>query len=199
MSSRIVIDSLRHPDHLYTRSEVLARPSPVPRKPGVYGWFFCQAPPGVPTDNCVTVDSCVLLYAGIAPKCPPRGGGRSSEQSLWNRIRYHMRGSVGGSTLRLTLACLLADTLGLRLGLRASGDRMTLGPEESTLSHWLDSNARVAWVVHEAPWEPEPEVVRELSLPLNLEHNTGHPYYQQLKLMRAHARKRAQTPRIADR
>jgi hypothetical protein len=46
---------------------------------------------------------------------------RVSRQSLRTRIRYHFRGNAAGSTLRLSLGCLL----GLALRRVGSGARMT--------------------------------------------------------------------------
>jgi hypothetical protein len=45
-----------------------------------------------------------LQYVGIAPR---HMRPRVSRQSLRTRIRYHFRGNAAGSTLRLTLGCLL--------------------------------------------------------------------------------------------
>src|SRR3982750_4095219 len=67
-------ESLLSPAHLYSRGEVLARPSPVPKAPGVYAWFFREIPPGFPTDNCVRHDGKTLLYVGISPSAPPANG-----------------------------------------------------------------------------------------------------------------------------
>jgi hypothetical protein len=39
-----VIDALQHPERLWTRAEVLERPSPVPPLPGIYGWHFTEPP-----------------------------------------------------------------------------------------------------------------------------------------------------------
>jgi hypothetical protein len=33
------------PDRVWSRSEVLSAPSPVPKPPGVYAWYFCNFPP----------------------------------------------------------------------------------------------------------------------------------------------------------
>ncbi len=61
-------ESLTSPSHLYTRAEVLSKPSPVPSASGVYAWFFKEIPEIVPTDGCVTKDGLTLLYDGISPK-----------------------------------------------------------------------------------------------------------------------------------
>jgi hypothetical protein len=40
---------------LQTREQVLARPSPVPRSPGIYAWFFDVIPPGIDATGFVTL------------------------------------------------------------------------------------------------------------------------------------------------
>ena len=66
--------SLLNPSRLWTRSEVLTRPCPVPREPGVYAWYFRCIPPGVPTSGCHTYQDLTLLYTGISPRHPPANG-----------------------------------------------------------------------------------------------------------------------------
>src|SRR5262245_55522729 len=90
-------------------------------------------PSGVPTGDCLTVNGVTLLYVGIAPKASPSGGGKPSSQSLWHRIRYHYRGNAEGSTLRLTLGCLLAKELGLELRRVGSGRRLTSSGRAETV------------------------------------------------------------------
>jgi len=81
----------------------------------VYGWYFSELPWPIDTSQCVTWDGGTLLYGGIAPKAPPANGRPASQQSLRHRIRYHYTGNAAGSTLRLTLGCLLAERLGIQL------------------------------------------------------------------------------------
>ena len=94
------IEALTRPAKLWSRTDVLGNDC-VPRSPGVYSWYFREAPGGVPTDGCIKHDGLTLLYVGIAPK----NGKPASAQTLRSRIRYHMRGNAYGSTLRLTLGC----------------------------------------------------------------------------------------------
>src|SRR5690349_422197 len=122
------------PARLWSRTEVLVRACPVPREAGVYAWYFREVPPGVPTDECVRAHGATLLYVGISPKAPPANGRPPSRQRLRNRIRYHFRGNAWGSTLRLTLGCLLADSLGIELRRVGSGKRRTFADGERTLS-----------------------------------------------------------------
>jgi hypothetical protein len=179
------------PDRLWSRSETLVRPCPVPREPGVYAWFFREVPPGVPADGCVVRTGRTLLYLGISPGRPPANGKPPSRQRLANRIRYHFTGNAEGSTLRLTLGCLLADMLGIELRRVGSGKRMHFGPGEARLSEWMGKNAEVVWTQHAAPWELEAELIAELSLPLNLAQNVRHPFHPALSEIRQAAKVRA--------
>ena len=111
----------------------------------------------MPEDGCHGIVGRKLLYVGISP------AHRGSRANLHSRVRYHFRGNCSGSTLRTTLACLLAE------------------------------HARVCWVVRERPWEVEEDVIRSLCLPLNLRHNDRHAFYPALRALRrdavAHARR----------
>src|SRR6516162_4544244 len=137
-------DALLNPARLWTRAEVVvrARDCPVPRQAGVYAWYFREIPPGVPTDDCRQALGATLLYVGISPKKPPSG------QDLRGRIRYHYCGNAEGSTLRLTLGCLL----GLRLYRVGSGKRRTFADDEKRLSDWMAQNALVTWFPTPEPW-----------------------------------------------
>ncbi|MYT60584.1 GIY-YIG nuclease family protein [[Kitasatospora] papulosa] len=169
---------LTRPDRLWSAEEVLRRPSPVPAMAGVYGWHFEQVPhPGLVAGR--------LLYVGIAPRYMAN---RTSTQNLRKRVRYHFRGNAAGSTLRLTLGCLL----GLELRRVGSGKRMTFGKEgEAALSQWMAENARVCWIEHAEPWTMESELISQLDLPLNLDQNRRNAFRRRLKELRAQARQRA--------
>lgn len=157
-------DDLLHPARLFGRDEVLAQPSPVPKGPGVYAWYFREIPPVTPVCGCVRHEAHTLLYVGISPSAPPSNGKRPSRQTLWHRIRYHYRGNAEGSTLRLTLGCLLANKLGIELRSVGSGNRMTFGPGEAKLSEWMAENASVVFHVCERPWETEAELIPSVCL-----------------------------------
>jgi len=64
---------------------------------------------------CLSCGEYRLLYIGISPSSPPANGKEPSKQSLQHRLPYHYRGNAEGSTLRLTLGCLLANQLGIEL------------------------------------------------------------------------------------
>jgi hypothetical protein len=113
---------------------------------------------------------------------------RTSTQNLRKRVRYHYRGNAAGSTLRLTLGCLL----GLELRRVGSGKRMTFGKAgEAVLSQWMAENARVCWIEHDEPWVLESVLISQLDLPLNLDQNRHNPFHGHLKELRSHARQRA--------
>jgi hypothetical protein len=188
------------PSRLWSRAEVLARPCPVPKEPGVYAWYFRAIPPSVPTDGCIRCRSCTLLYLGIAPKAPPSNGAAPSTQRLSHRIRYHYQGNAEGSTLRLTLGSLLANELGLELRRVGSGTRLTFATGEAILSAWMGENALVAWLVNPTPWKLEERLIGAVCLPLNLDQNDGHPFHAVLTEVRRRARARArQLPVLTNR
>lgn len=186
-------DPLLHPARLWTRAEVLARPSPVPATPGIYAWYLPPLPIAADGSGCVEVDGRRLLYVGISPKPPPANGTAASRQQLRSRLRQHYRGNAAGSTLRLTLGCVLAAQLGLKLRRVGSGQRLTFADGEQVLSAWMASHARVCWMAHPRPWELEQALVARLDLPLNLHGNAHHPCYQQLRAIRATAKATART------
>jgi hypothetical protein len=193
MDAQDVLDGLVGPARLWSRAEVLAPPSPVPSRPGVYGWYFKELPWPIDTSQCVTWDGSTLLYGGIAPKAPPANGRPASQQTLRKRIRYHYRGNAAGSTLRLTLGCLLAERLGIQLRRVGSGRRLTFAAGEARLSAWMADNAYVTWVETERPWLAELRLIASVNLPLNLDQNCQHAFHQQLTQVRADARRAART------
>lgn len=188
----LTFSSLIRPDRLWTRTEVLAKPSPVPPSRGIYGWYFRTVPPGVPTDGCLLQDGLTLLYAGISPK------DEVSTQNLRRRISQHYRGNAEGSTLRLTLGVLLEPLSDFQLRRVGSGKRMTLTHlGEQWLDQWMDQNALVCWLEHPTPWIVEREVLGSVSLPLNLQGNQHHPFASRLSAIRSEAKMLARETPIA--
>jgi hypothetical protein len=151
MSAEFDLSPLLAPARLWTREQILVRPCPVPREAGVYAWYFREPPPGVPIDGCHSIDGMHLLYVGISPKKPPTNGANPSKQRLLHRVRYHYRGNAYGSTLRLTLGCLLSEQLGIELQRVGSGSQLTFATGEAKLSEWMHDNARVAWLPCDHP------------------------------------------------
>ncbi len=193
------ISDITSPQKLLSRDEVFVRNCPVPKAPGVYGWYFREIPPGVPTDHCITHQDLSLLYVGISPKKPPKNGSQPSSENLRTRIRYHYTGNAEGSTLRLTLGCLLRENLRIQLRRVGSGKRMTFSSGERTLSQWMGKNAFVVWTVHPEPWELESELLGKFSLPLNLQGNKSHPFHPELTRIRSECRERARELPVLER
>ena len=170
---------------LYAWHDLVLNAALPPALPGVYAWFFTEPPEVVPTSGCIKRDGAYLLYVGISPGRTP------SAQNLRTRIRYHFRGNAEGSTLRLTLGCLLELKLGTILRRVGSGRRRTFGPQEAALTNWLQQHARVSWIVHETPERLESHLIKSLLLPLNLDQNKSHLFNRDLTEVRRRARERA--------
>lgn len=178
---------------MFTRSEVVAAQCPVPKEPGVYGWWFRTLPTQIDTSHCLTRDGCALLYTGISPARPPTNGRPPSRQRLRDRIKYHYTGNAEGSTLRKTLGVLLSTDLDIELRRIGSGKRMTFGDGEQALSAWMAANAFVAWIVHPEPWTLESELISDLDVPLNLAGNTHNAFHPTLTAERSAATARARS------
>lgn len=193
------LDLLR-PTKLWSRREVLSKPSPVPRSPGAYAWYFRAIPPGVPTEGCLSQDDLTLLYVGISPRSPASNGRVPSGQTLLTRLRTHMQGNAEGSTLRLAIGCLLSEQLGIMLRRVRSKDsvsestafRYTFTRDgEASLNEWLNRYAFVAWMVDGESWTVEDKLIRSVSLPLNLAQNSHRPFYVILSDIKRRAKERA--------
>lgn len=188
--STLAVEALLKPSRLYRGTEVLNTPV-VPTSSGVYAWYFRQLPPEVPSDGCRNHKGVTLLYVGIAPRRPPGNGKPPSKATLRSRLRAHYDDNAEGSTLRLTLGCLLAQSLALELRRLGSGKRRTFANGEHRLSRWMHDNAFVCWVAEPKPWILEADLIADWSLPLNLKGNEKHPFYARLSALRSAAKKRA--------
>ena len=100
--------------------------------------------------------------------------------------------------MRKTLGCLLAEELEIQLRRVGSGTRMTFGAGEQVLSAWMAENAFVSWVVRDAPWELEDDLIAALDLPLNLKGNQRHPFHRVLSQERAQWVARARALPVLD-
>jgi len=169
---------------LYTWEDLRRDDTLPPSTAGVYAWFFKSIPPKVPPEGCFKRQGRALLYVGISP------GRRGSRETLNSRLRFHYQGHAEGSTLRLTLGCLLESQLGTVL--RRSGKRLMFGAAEEQLSEWMAENAAVTWVETSTPRPLEEHLFRTLDLPLNIEGNRSHPFCDQLRAIRDKARTRAE-------
>ena len=186
------LSPLTAPTHLVSRGELYSKPCPVPALDGIYGWWFDQVPGGFEVGRCETVDDSHLLYIGICPKQPPKNGKVKNQRTLRDRIREHFGLNAEGSTLRLTLGCLLASELDLQLRRVGSGKRLTFTSDgESRLSDWMSQHARVSWVAIEQPWTIESKLLHTLDLPLNLDQNKHNAFHADPTQLRNEAKQSA--------
>ena len=142
-------------------------------------------------DGCHMVEGMSMLYVGIAPK-KPYADGRQSSTSLHQRVRYHYTGNAEGSTLRLSLGCLLAAEIGIELRRVGSGRRRTFSDGERLLSDWMAANASVCWTVDPQPWVLEEPMIGRFDLPLNLDQNIRDAFHARLSTARRAAKQRAE-------
>jgi len=182
---RMEVSQLSNPERLWSAQDVACRPSPVPRSPGVYAWYFRQAPPQVPLEGCIEFDGHRLLYIGITPRRPSTHAVSRKRSGLRGRIRTHYRGDADRSTLRRTLGCLLKQDLGIHLAPMGGSHRLDFGEGETALTQWMASNAKVVWMLYDSPWQVEPEIISLIRPPLNLQHNHDHPFHSTLSAIRA--------------
>lgn len=189
--SMSVAEDVLSPKKLWSRAEVVgSRPSPVPKTAGLYAWYFKQVPGTIDTRGCHVSNGMPMLYVGIAPK-KPYADGRRSKTTLHQRVRYHYTGNAEGSTLRLTLGCLLSAELAIELRRVGSGTRRTFSDGERALSSWMAANAFVCWAADTEPWTLEEELISRYDLPLNLDQNKQNAFHPELSAARKVAKQRA--------
>ncbi len=165
---------------LYAWQDLELNSTLPPRRAGVYAWFFANPPNAVPTSDSMVRDGAYLLYVGIAS---------DKRNGLHSRVREHFTSNAAGSTLRMSLGCLLEEKLGTVL-VRA-GLRRTFGPRESALTEWIRAHARLSWFPMDNPEHIERRLIASLLPPLNLDQNETHPFHPILTQIRLRARQRA--------
>lgn len=172
----LIISKLLNPEKLWLREDILKKPSQVPSQNGIYAWYFKTTPNIEIFKNYFNIDKVTslledsykikdyqLLYIGISPK------DENSKNNIRQRLRDHMNGNAYGSTLRLSLGCLLSDELNIEL--QKHGKSIHFGDGEKKLSEWITNNTAVAFQVCDKPWNVEDEAIKTLMLPLNLRDN----------------------------
>ena len=186
-----VAEDVLSPKKLWSRAEVVgSRPSPVPKTAGLYAWYFKQVPGTIDTRGCHVSNGMPMLYVGIAPK-KPYADGRRSKTTLHQRVRYHYTGNAEGSTLRLTLGCLLSAELAIELRRVGSG---TQGPSQMVSERyqagWPPTRS-CAGPQDTEPWTLEEELISRYDLPLNLNQNKQNAFHPELSAARRVAKQRA--------
>lgn len=149
---------------------------------GLYSWWVDAAGAGMLSDGLGVEVDAGLIYAGqTGATAWPSGTRRTS--TLLKRIQgNHLRGSISGSTFRLTLAAILSRPLGL------ASDGSFGGEDEAALSAWMGAHLRVTAVVlpdRDALAVAERSALTVLDPPLNLSGMTPTPLRLRLRELRA--------------
>ncbi len=167
LSAEEVLVALQYNQPIYSYSTLfpdcfrLSTP-PIPKEGGIYAWYFKEVPPLMPDVGCTARDGKGLFYIG-------------QTDDLNRRIKEHYEGTVGQSTLRLSLGVLFEDQM------KATG---IIGlNREGLLTKWMKENAFVCWIGHKDHAIIEKDVIGKGWLPLNINHSL-HPFSQELKAMR---------------
>ena len=178
------------PSNLYSRSEMISNPCPIPETGGLYAWYFKEIPPKVPTEGCIVKDGKTLLYIGISP------ARKNSNANLRSRIKtMHLKSIAEFSTLRFSLGVLLAEKSKFPLRMKIRERKTFTHPGEEWLNNWMEENAYVCWATHRAPREVEEKILksRKVLLPLNIQSNRCNPFKKELLAMRKTAKNHAKT------
>jgi hypothetical protein len=147
----------------------------LPAEPGFYAWWAeLGSMPSVPKNPHPTSSGMTLFYVGISPSSA------SSSQTIRSRVlNNHLRGNLGSSTFRKTLAALLLEELDLYP--RETTTKVVLPKDENArLSSWQGKHLALTWCVTPQPWVTEPPVIAALGPPLNLASNAVHEFYPTL-------------------
>ena len=159
LSAEEVLAELTKREKIISYADISADTSLAPFRSGIYGWYFKEAPPCVPTDGCVVRDGKTLLYIG-------------QTTCLNDRMKNHRAHTGHGSTLRRSLNTIFC------------GQPFLSEPnEKEKVNNWMKKNAFVCWVKHETPYDIEEYIITRSCLPLNIKHSS-HPFSQKLKSMR---------------
>jgi hypothetical protein len=110
-----------------------------------------------------------------------------SSRTLRHRLRDHIHGPIGSSTLRRTLASVLATSLDLKFTQTAANRASMSAEDERRLTEWMSREAMVAWLVCVRPWEVERHILASgLRLPLNIQGSLD-PFSRTLSALRTKA------------
>lgn len=188
VSDQAVATQLIDPPHFISFGDLQEGRVHPPKSAGLYAWWFSALPPGVPEDRLRKRRGCWLLYVGIGPQ-RPSAFGKVSQSHLAKRLRSHWRPHCSRSTLRFSLAALLAGEIGLEGFTNSAGKVELEGDGEARLSEWMREHAFVCWAEHVEPWRVEEGLIAEAAvdeprLPLNID-GSGDPFRLVLKAKRS--------------
>jgi predicted GIY-YIG superfamily endonuclease len=179
--------------NLFSYEEIEKNKKVIPCQPAVYAWYFKKIknlPKNFhyPIENgeiiCQEKNGIVLnlYYIGIS----------GNNNYLRKRLNQHFNGNAESSTLRYSLGCLLSEHLDIKLQIKAKSSKrfsknhcIKLG--ENVLSKWLSENAFISFFSCDdktTAEKIEKWLISKVSLPLNIEHNSKHPFCRELKKIR---------------
>lgn len=177
----IAAKQVLEPRRLLEPAEILEHVAQLKIHHGIYGWWFDEALPEVPRDGCFKLDGKNLLYVGISPSSLKYA---NSGRTLSGRIKNHLSGNIGNSTLRLSLSALLQKEFQFQFWRAGKKARMTC-ENEGKLTEWIFDNAKVSVAEYSMPWQLEGEIIqRGPTLPLNLKDNRRNPFEPTLSDLR---------------
>jgi hypothetical protein len=179
VTSGDIIEALCGPTRTLDEARRPSADGGLPAAPGFYAWWgSTEALPGVAAPPHPS-EPVGLLHVGIAPMSA------ASRSTLHSRVLgNHLTGNIGSSTLRLSLAALLIDELGLSAVARST--KVMLSPTDNgRLSEWQRDHLRLTWCVCPEPWASRDEVIDRLAPPLNLDGSDAHSHDATLKAARA--------------
>lgn len=168
------VDYFERADKILSYKQLSEQKYSPSTSPGVYGWFFDDLPPYVPTTGCsvhreglVSKKNWILLYIGKASNL--------SERILHEHFDGALVRGKAMSSLRQSLGCLLCKELNIYLWKYPDFPKReyTFGSRgEKKLTKWMKKHTRVAYVRTEHTEELEKEAINYYTLPLNTEGNT---------------------------
>ncbi len=167
----------------YPFAEVCDLPNSSFSQSGIYAWFFPlnafeKAICKVPLEGCSTKAGRYLFYIGISPSSIKSC--RTLRQRL---VENHCKGNARRSTLRKSIGCLLQKQLQLVPCLVSGRLSFTLESEEK-LSAWMSRHSFITWMALDEPWKYECAFIEHFRPPLNIKHNTQHPFSATLSSIR---------------
>lgn len=134
---------------------------------GLYAWWVSEQGAMQLTDGLETLVKAGLIYVGQTGATNYKK--RTNSATLRSRIAVnHIAGKISGSSVRLSLAAVLADDLGLNLVAPKHLDKES----EERLSRWMDECLTLAvfpFVDRSRLSDLEKLVIARLNPPLNLD------------------------------
>jgi hypothetical protein len=191
MNRSDVVDSLRSLPTAISDAIRHESAGGLPAAPGFYAWWTTpDSIPGVPPRPHPSDSQRHLFYVGISPARAASSG------TIRSRVLgYHLRGNLGSSTFRLTLAALLAEELDLHAS--STSTKVVLSKAENDkLSRWQRDYLALTWCVTPEPWTLEGDVIAAMGSPLNLAINPDNEFGRIVSSRRAAIRAAARSSRV---